>query len=227
MDRFVKSWWPGTPAPEAWAAYFSTKQGTLLELLTSDELLANGAGMLTDPAVISYPGIAMRGVFVSGQLLCAPISAPPEEATPPRPLMPGETRRSQLEALVENAPCRTCHVRIDPFGDALGNFATDSSYRTVENARPIDTEATLLLPQSGKLTVLDAPSMGVALANSCEAALCLARTMLRDAAISAHLPNDASDQEVARIAEQFTESGLSLPELVRLVVESDAFLTAF
>jgi len=225
LQRFVSEWWPGTPSPEIWGAYFSSEPGsTLNDLLTTDALLPNGAGMLTDPAVLARGGISERGNFVLGHLLCMEIPPEPDSITEP-PLKAGQTRRSQIEGGTASQPCLTCHSLTDPIGYALGNFALDGSYQTRENDLPIDTQATLtVLRNSGPKTVLDAVGLGSTLSHSCEAALCLTRQLLQYAAESAGLPQPGSDQEVAAIAAQFSAGGLRLRDLVRLVVESDVFL---
>jgi hypothetical protein len=227
MARFVRNWWPGTPTPEQWAAYFSSKHGTLVDLLTTDSLLPDGgAGVLTDPTVLSRAGIAARGSFIDRQLLCVQIPSPPPDLSTLPPLMSGQTRRAQLETAVAGQPCHACHEQTDPLGFALGNFATDGSYHTTENDLPIVTEATVRLPGGVVTVVQDAQSLGNQLANSCEVAICFTHSLLQDATVSANLPNPASAEEITLIASQFAAAGLSLPELVRLVVESDAFLSA-
>jgi len=227
MNRFVNDWWPGTPTAEYWAAYFSSRRGTLVDLLTTSSLLANGAGLLTDPSVLSREVFSGRGGFVLNRLVCIEVGPPgPAGEFEDPPLVPGRTRRSQREELVAHQPCTACHSMMDPYGFALAEFATDGSFRTIENDLPIDTEVAIWLPQSGNQTVLDAQNLGSTLANSCEVALCLVERLLHDAQRSADLPHEASEPEMAEIAAQFTASGLSLPDLVRLVVESDAFLSA-
>jgi hypothetical protein len=226
MNRFVKNWWPGTPTPELWSMWFGAEgNGTLVYLFTSPHQRSYGAGPLTDPTVLSLPFITARGNLIDSRVLCnQPFPSDPSTVTP---LPPGETRRSELERIeATDASCASCHKPLDPFGFALQNFATDGTFRTTENGLPLDTTAVLRLPQTGDVAVLDAQSMGNALANSCEAALCFTQQLLHDASVSAQLPREASLPEVAQIADQFARSGLILPGLVRLVVESDPFLSA-
>ncbi|HET7539798.1 MAG TPA: DUF1588 domain-containing protein [Polyangiaceae bacterium] len=221
MDRFVKNWW-GTPTPEFSSMYFNARGNTLTDLLTGQIQVPKGAGLLTDPAVLSQPFITARGNFINNRLLCAQLL--PSDPSTVTQLRPGQTRRSEVEQLTAPATCAGCHKLVDPFGFALENFTTDGTFRTIENDLTIDTNAVLSLPQTGQVSVRDAPSMGLALAKSCEVALCLTQQLLHDAAVSAQLPNEASTAEAVQIAARFTAAGLSLTELVRLVVESDAFL---
>ena len=224
MNRFVTNWWTGTPTPELWAPYFS--RGTLIGLLTTSSMLQNGSGLLTDPAVLGNDGISSRGRFLIDRLLGMAVPAPPPDTTTVLPPpMPGQTRRSTLEAEVAPQPCKSCHVALDPFGYALGNFATDGSWRALDNELPIDTTATLMLPYSGAVTVLDAQDLGRVLSNSCEAALGVTRQMLHDAAVCNNRPDRANLAEASLAAAQFTAKGLKLSELVRFVAESDSFLS--
>jgi len=225
MTRFVNKWWPGTPTPEIWAAYFSSKRGTLTDLFTSTSLVPEGAGVLTDPAVLSRAGFAGRGAFVLGQALCTQIPEDPTSGTTPAPLMPNQTRRAQHELTVANQPCRACHELTDPIGYALGDFATDGSYRTIDNELPIDTYATLSIA-GNQLPVADAKGLGIALSGTCEVSICFTRLLFSDATLNAKVPRFATEDEIATVAGQFAATGLSLPELVRLIVESDPFLRA-
>jgi hypothetical protein len=201
--------------------------GLLTASSQTSSLLGHGAGLLTDPAVLSNDGISSRGRFLLDRLLDMTVPAPPPETTTiSPPPAPGQTRRSALEAAVAPQPCKTCHAALDPFGYPLGNFATDGSWRALDNELPIDTTATLMLPYSGAVTVLDAQDLGRALSNSCEAALGVTRQMLRDAAACNNRPDRATISEASAIASEFTARGLKLSELVRLVVESPSFLNA-
>ena len=226
MNRFLRNWWPSLATPEAWAAYFSSKRGTLVDLLTTESQRPNGAGLLTDPSVLSRGSISGRGTAIHVNLLCEAIPSAPPGSTSSPPLMPGQTRRAQLEEAVAAAACVACHRIIDPVAFPLQNFALDGSYRTTENDLPLDTAVVLTFANSGDFLVNDPKTLGSALANNCEVAVCVTRRLVHDATLSAELPHEAGTPEIAAIAAQFTERGLNLPELVRLVVESDAFLSA-
>jgi hypothetical protein len=224
MDRFLKNWWPEVQAPEFYSMWFSSKGGTLSDLLTSKIPRTDGAGLLTDPSVLSIPFITARGNLINNRVLCAQLF--PSDPSTVTQLPPGQTRRAELEQIEMLPECASCHKPLDPFGYALQNFATDGSFRTTENGLPLDTTAVLQLPQTGAVSVHDAQSMGAALASSCEAALCLTQQLLHDATVSLGLPAEASAPEVAQIAAQFMADGGDLGELIRLVAESETFLRA-
>ena len=226
MDRFVASWWPGTPIASTWAAYFSTKGGTLSQLLTTNAVASPGSGMLTDEAVLKNGGVRIspRGAFLSAHLLC--IQVPPSPPLPPSAAAtPGETRRQWLEKTVASPTCRSCHQLMDPLGTALEHFDTAGSYGNLDNGSPIDSSGDF--QGNGFDIQFDTPNqLGLALAGQCAVAQCVAQQMLADAETSAKLPKAGSSDPalVAPIAAAFIASGGDLHTLVRQIVQSDTFL---
>ncbi len=227
MDRFVSSWWPGTPIASTWAAYFSTNGATLAQLLTTNAVSNPGAGLLTDEAVLNAPGlrISRRGAFLSQHLLCTPVPLAPPGLPDPPSAQPGETRRARLEKSIAAPSCAACHALMDPLGDGLEHFDTVGAFSNLDNGSPIDSSGTF--QASGvQIRFNDANQLGLALAGQCAVAQCVAQQMLADAETSAKLPKPGSSDPatVAPIAAAFNASGGDLHTLVKQIVQSDTFL---
>jgi len=226
LDRFVSGWLPGTTQPKFWAAYFSSKQGTLSDLFTTQVAQAKGAGVLTDPAVLKLTGITGRGSFISKRLLCREVPLSPAGIDPLPDPVQGMSRRQQLETATASPACRACHVLTDPLGNALNHLTVGGAYISLENGVAIDSADSYTLPASGNISFTDVATLGKQLQYSCEAATCLTRQLLSDAQTNALLPGKITDSDVAQIASLFSASGGDLRQLVRFIVQSDAFLRA-
>ncbi len=228
VDRFVASWWPGTPIAPTWASYFSAKDGTLSQLLTTSAVLNRGSGMLTDEAVLKAPGlrISTRGAFIAQHLLCISVPPAPPGLPPLSAAQPGETRRQRLEAAIAAPACASCHNLMDPLGDSLEHFDTAGSYDNLDNGSPIDSSGDFQ-GNGFEITFDNANQVGLALAGQCAVAQCVAQQMLADAETSAKLPKPGSTNPavVAPIAAAFIASGGDLHALVRQIVQSDTFLS--
>ena len=224
LNRFVSTWWPGTPTPELWASYFSSRRGTLANLLTDVVAMPHGSGVLTDPAVLRLSSISARGTFLFNRLFCQTVPLAPG-AIMTVPAMPGLSRRAQLQSAVANPACTACHQLIDPLGYAVDDFTVDGSYRPIDNGLPVDTSSVVrLLPSGSSLAFTDVSDFGRQAANTCDIVLCFTRQLLADAQLSAGLGVADNDGEIAEIAQGFSRGGLDLRGLVRAIVESDSFL---
>ena len=107
-------------------------------------------GLLTQAAVLASTSFAIRtslvhrGVFVLGQLLCAP--PPPAPANVPALSSASTTyvtQRQRLENHIANPSCAACHASIDPYGFVLEVFDAVGASRTTDNGGAIDPTATL------------------------------------------------------------------------------------
>ena len=225
MTDFIDNWWPGASNTLTWSNYFTSTPGTLTDLLTSQELLPNGAGLLTDPSIYGTDAISHRGYVAYNQLFCAPLPPPPAGESELGPPQPGVSRRAQVEATVAPAACKACHSRMDPIGDSLEHFAADGSYRSLQNGVPIDSAGAYETPSGATMTFSNVRDLGAQLAKDCSVAQCVTQQMMQTARLNASLPVDAaSDVTVTSVAYRFAQSGYDLRTLVQAVVQSNAFL---
>lgn len=228
MRRFVSSWWPGNENENLWASYFTSRHGSLSDLLQSEQLLEHGAGVLTDPVVLQHESISSRGAFVYANLLCTDVPPPPPNLPAAGPPPPGVTRREFLASQLTPPPCAGCHRLIDPPGLALEHFAADGSYLTTDAGKPIDSSSSFDVLQGGEPSTIsfsDIHDFGGQASNHCAVISCFARKLLQDAQQSAALPGgDPTDAEVAGLARAIDIANGDLRQALKAVVESDRFL---
>ena len=87
----------------------------------------------------------LRGKWVLDNFLGLVVPPPPDDV-PPLVAKEGEapkTLRAQMEAHRANPVCASCHKLMDPIGFALENFDAVGSWRTKEEAGPIDASGQL------------------------------------------------------------------------------------
>jgi hypothetical protein len=181
-------------------------------------LLGQGS-ILTVTSVQTRTSPVKRGKWVLEQLLC---SAPP----PPPPGVPpldGETDvtgsiRDRMEAHRANPVCAACHQAMDPIGFALEHFDGVGAWRDKDGEYDIDATGTL--PDG---TSFDgAVELAQVLANDPRFPRCLTRKLMTYALGRGM---EAGDQPlVDAVAREFVRGGLRLPDLVRAIALSDAFL---
>ena len=198
--------------------------GDTLELVNLSN--SERAGLLTLGSLLTVTSMptrtspVKRGVWVLEQLLC---SAPP----PPPPGVEGQigegngggTLREQLERHREDPSCASCHAAMDPIGLGLENYDGVGGYRTEDQGLPIDA--------SGQIG--DGPVFG----GAAEMAGILQADERLDSCVIEKLftyalgrPVAASEEDfIGSIAEDFAQSGHSLPELIKLIVLSEPFRT--
>ena len=131
----------------------------------------------------------------------------------------GKTIRERLQAHREQAQCRGCHEKIDPFGFALENYSPIGTWRNeYANGRKVDMEGTLF----GQDTFHDIESFKASLLDHQD----------RFAhALSGHLmsfalarPLKPSDQAVlSHIIHQTAPEGHRLQDLIKAIVMSKPF----
>jgi hypothetical protein len=146
------------------------------------------AGMLTHPGLLwsasdpDLTSIVKRGKFIHDDVMCQDALPPPVDLTTPSSLNviackspDGVTALStcdsevlQSDARMAYAPCRNCHLQIDPYARAVMSFGPIGNYRTVDEAgRPIDPAVTF--PDGsplGSQTVTGAVAFGQALVDA-------------------------------------------------------------
>jgi hypothetical protein len=118
-------------------------------VILSDGLRGGLLGQASVLAVTSYPNrtsVAIRGRWLLANLLGAP---PP----PPPPNVPGlkeagvdgqpRSLRERMEIHRKNAPCSSCHRRMDPLGFSLENFDALGKFRRESDGAQVDAAASL------------------------------------------------------------------------------------
>jgi hypothetical protein len=89
----------------------------------------------------------LRGKFIMENILGTPVPPPPPNV-PTLKTDTGNGHASTIRELLEqhraSPVCSACHARMDPWGFALENFDALGAWRTEDNKRTLDTNATLL-----------------------------------------------------------------------------------
>jgi mono/diheme cytochrome c family protein len=113
----------------------------------------NRFGLLGKAAVLAVTSYTtrtsptVRGKWLLGNMLAAPVPAPPpnipalEASSPEGKVL---TVREMLEAHRANPVCASCHARMDPLGFSLENFDAIGQWRTADSGKAIDASGVLL-----------------------------------------------------------------------------------
>jgi Protein of unknown function (DUF1588)/Protein of unknown function (DUF1592)/Protein of unknown function (DUF1595)/Protein of unknown function (DUF1585)/Protein of unknown function (DUF1587) len=182
-----------------------------LGLLGSAAMLAaNGLPQRTSPT--------LRGRFVSEQLLCKTVPAPPDNVNLAAldMLPPGSSVRAVLEEHRKNPACAACHTLMDPIGLGLENFDSVGAYRSMENGAPIDATGDL-----DGVAFKDEASLSTALRNHPNAASCFVTKLYEHAQGRAPLNVDAT--VVASLSKKFDGNGRHANQLLVDIASSDAY----
>jgi hypothetical protein len=100
-------------------------------------------------AVTSYPNrtsVAIRGRWLLANMLGSPPPPPPPDVPDLKEAgVDGQPRslRQRMEIHRKNAPCASCHQRMDPMGFSLENFDALGKFRTESDGAPVDASASL------------------------------------------------------------------------------------
>jgi Protein of unknown function (DUF1592)/Protein of unknown function (DUF1588)/Protein of unknown function (DUF1595)/Protein of unknown function (DUF1587)/Protein of unknown function (DUF1585) len=185
-------------------------------------------GILTQGGILAAHSHAaktspvLRGKFVREQLLCNPPPPPP----PGVDFTVAEkdsslTVREQSAAHRADPACAACHRFMDPIGLTFEGFDAAGRYRTLDNAKPVDT--------SGELTGTDVDGpvsgpteLGQKLASSAQVKNCVVRQWFR----YAYARDEVTDQDacnVANLESAFATSDGNIPELLFALTQTDAF----
>jgi hypothetical protein len=212
----------GVPAP---SLYNSRDGWTPYEFPES----AGHAGILTQisfGALHSHPGRTsptLRGKALREVLMCQRVPAPPgnvsfnvvQDTTNPT----YKTVRQRLQAHAGEAMCIGCHKLTDPMGLSLEQFNTVGGFRSNENGAPIDTSGEL---DGKKFT--DAAGLGVVLRDNKAITSCLV-----DRYYSFAIGRKPTKPEAAwlnaYLKPKFESLGYRVPQLLRTIATSSAFLT--
>jgi uncharacterized protein DUF1592/uncharacterized protein DUF1595/uncharacterized protein DUF1588 len=145
------------------------------------------AGMLTHPALLwsasdpDLTSIVKRGKFVHDDVMCQDALPPPVDLTTPSAMNviackspDGTTAMStcdsevlKSDARMAYAPCKTCHLQIDPYSRVLMSFGPIGNHRTADEAgRPIDPTVTFPAPPLAPQMVTGAAAFGQVLVDA-------------------------------------------------------------
>ncbi len=183
--------------------------------------LLTRAGFLARNATLDEPDPIHRGVFINLDVICRPISAPPN--IPDNLPRTGDTNRERVTSITGLGTCgEGCHhTIINPLGFAFENYDAVGAYRTTDNGFPVDASAAYEFPDGREITYNNAVELSQRLAKSPEVHACYTQQLL-EFMLGRDL--DAADQLVVRkLASQSLREKLSIKELVLSVVVSNVF----
>ena len=188
----------------------------------------NRGGLLTTAAVLTMNSTGVesnplkRGVWLLERILNDPPPPPPPnvpqvDLTDPRILK--MTPKERMADHRNQAACRSCHAKIDPWGISLENFDAIGRFRTTLQDQPVDATAVLHNKQP-----LDgvAGLKGYLLADRKDQ---FAKAMVHKLSTYAlGRPMSFADRgEMDRIAAELKERGNGLRDLVSLLIHSRLF----
>ena len=186
-------------------------------LLTQAGLLAmNSDGKASHPL--------KRGIWMLDRLLNDP-PPPPPPAVPRIDLADPEIAKLTLKQRIENhrnqAACRSCHEKLDPWGLALENFDAVGSWRTEAEGKPVDASSELFNGQ--KLDGIDGLKRFLLTNRQDQFARALAHKLTT---FALGRPLTFGDRaSVDQITADLRQNGDGLATLVRLIATSDLFLS--
>ena len=186
-------------------------------------------GLLTCAALLSMNSDGKdshplkRGVWMLERILNDPPPPPPPnvpevDLTDPRVLQ--MTLKERLADHRNQAACRSCHARIDPWGISLEQYDAQGVFRTRMKDRPIDASSTLF--NGHQLVGIDGLKRFLLSERQDQFAEALVHKMV-SYALGRQL-GFADHAEVEEITRQFRQESDGLRDLIRLVIHSDLFL---
>jgi len=166
-----------------------------------------------------------RGKWVMDELLCSVIPPPPPDVDTTlveSGSTAGMSQRQILEQHRADPTCAGCHSLMDPIGLGLENYDAIGRYRTLDGTAPIDAAGALPTgePFTGPLELADL------VAARPDFASCVARKLYTYALGRAPDPSvgHLDTPTLEALAQEFVESGYSLPALIAAIVQSPTFL---
>lgn len=161
-----------------------------------------------------------RGKALRELLLCQRVPSPPANvdfSAVENPDARLRTARERLNFHNQNPVCAGCHKITDPMGLALENFDGAGRFRTTEKGVPLDTSGAL----DGQ-AFTDMEGLGRALHDHPALPSCLARRMY---SYGTGGPLSRADTPaVTALTAAFAQSGYKVPDLMRMIATSNAFL---
>ncbi|MFT6863992.1 MAG: hypothetical protein ACJAVK_002554 [Akkermansiaceae bacterium] len=191
---------------------------------------SNRGGLLTTAAVMTMNSTGVdsnplkRGIWLLERILHDPPPPPPPnvpevDLTDPRIL--SMTQKERMADHRNQAACRSCHAKIDPWGIALENYDALGAYRTKIKEKPVDAAAVLYNKQ--KLDGVG--SMKDYLLSKRQDQF--ARAMVHKlSSYALGRPMSFSDRgEIDKMTRALREKGDGLNDLVSIIIESKLFRT--
>jgi Protein of unknown function (DUF1592)/Protein of unknown function (DUF1588)/Protein of unknown function (DUF1585) len=201
------------PAPPGWSEYQFPADSDRIGLLTEASFLAANA----------HPGRSSptrRGKALRELFLCQIVPRPPPNVDFSKVENPDPTLKTMRERLTvhrSNPVCAGCHRITDPIGLSLENFDGAGEFRVTENGAPIDTSGTL----NGK-DFASPVGLAQALHDDPQVPACLVQRLYGYAV--GGLQKHDSEVVLPYLNQQFAAEGYRLPDLLRTVALSNAFV---
>jgi hypothetical protein len=204
----------GVPTSNGWVPYEFPQDSPRAGLLTQVSFLAQHAHPARSSA--TRRGKALREVF-----LCQKVPTPPpnvdfSKLDDPDPSL--KTARERLHVHATNASCAGCHKIMDPMGLALEHFDGAGEYRATENGAPLDTSGAL----DGK-AFKDVGGLNQAIHDHPALPGCLVNRVY-SYATGGPVALSEDRKTLEYLTQEFAKSGYKLPDLLRDIALSQAFL---
>lgn len=190
----------------------------------------NRGGILTTAAVMTMNATGVdsnplkRGVWILERILNDPPAPPPPDVpevdlTDPRILE--MTQRERMADHRNQAACRSCHAKIDPWGLAFENYDAIGNYRTMIKGEPVDAAAVLYNKQKldGSKSVKD-----YLLSKRQDQ---FARAMVHKlSSYALGRPMSFTDRsEIDKMTVELRKSGYGMKDLIMIIIKSKLFST--
>jgi hypothetical protein len=162
----------------------------------------------------------LRGKALRELFLCQKVPPPPPNvdfSALEDPTSPFRTARDRVNFHLQNPVCAGCHKITDPMGLALENFDGGGQFRTSEEGVPIDASGTL-----DGTNFTNVAGLSKALHDHAQVPRCLVRRVYAYGT-GGQLTTESNDQ-VDALTKVFAASGYRVPDLMRAIAHSDAFI---
>jgi Protein of unknown function (DUF1592)/Protein of unknown function (DUF1588)/Protein of unknown function (DUF1585)/Protein of unknown function (DUF1595)/Protein of unknown function (DUF1587) len=185
-------------------------------------------GFLTLPGILATSAHAadhaspiFRGKFVRLNLLCLPLTPPPNNVKVELPpLQPGMTTRERYDALMADQYCKGCHTLMNPIGYGFLRFNAIGEEVELDAKKPIDDTGEVI--GGGELdgTFAGAKGLSDKLASSSQFQSCYASQWIHFAL--ARPPQNIEQCTIERMALTLAGEG-DLGKAAEALVQSDTF----
>ncbi|MCM8542489.1 MAG: DUF1592 domain-containing protein [Lentisphaeraceae bacterium] len=190
----------------------------------------NRGGILTGAAVLTMNSTGVdshplkRGIWLLENILHDPPPPPPPnvpqvDLTDPRILQ--MTQKERIADHRDNAACRSCHSKIDPWGIAFEGYDAIGNYRTKIEDKPVDAASVLFNKQ--KLDGMDGLKRYLLTERQDQFARAIVHKITSYALGRAISFSDRS--EIDDMTVRLRKSGDGLKDLINIVVQSKLFHT--